>query len=80
MTNAVEQLKSQIGTLSQRERAELAHFILISLEPEEDEAEVARAWEAEVTRRVDEIQSGKTVGKPAAQLFAELREQYPGNQ
>ncbi len=77
MTQTVEQLKSQIGGLSQRERAELAHFILTTLDPEEDEKEVAAAWEAEVARRVEQINSGQIVGKPADQLFAELRQQYP---
>jgi putative addiction module component (TIGR02574 family) len=77
MTEVVEQLKSQIGTLSAKERADLAHFILSSLEPDDDEQAVATAWEAEVARRVDEIQAGQVVGIPADQLFEELRKQYP---
>lgn len=76
MPAIMEQLKSQIRLLPAQERAELAHFILLSLEPEEDEA-INAAWEEEVARRVEEIRSGKAVGKPAAHLFAELREQYP---
>lgn len=75
MTEAVKQLKAQMKELSNPERAELAEFLLTSLEPEEEGA--AEAWEAEVARRVDEIRSGRVVGKPAAELFAELREQYP---
>ena len=75
MTEAVEQLKTQMKLLSNPERAELAHFLLTSLEPEEEGAE--EAWEAEVARRVAEIRSGQTVGTPADELFAELREQDP---
>jgi putative addiction module component (TIGR02574 family) len=76
MIATVEQFKAQAMLFTESERAELAHFLLISLEPEEDEG-VTAAWEAEVGRRVDEIRSGKAVGKAADQLFAELREQYP---
>ena len=76
MTQAVEQLKAQLGHLSAEERAELAHFLLVSLEPEDGDG-VDAAWEAEVARRVEEIRSGRAVGKPAEQLFAELHEQYP---
>jgi putative addiction module component (TIGR02574 family) len=75
MTDTVEKLKSQIGTLTSRERAELAHYLILSLEQEKDE-DYEAAWEAEIARRVADIKSGKAVGKPAAQVFAELREKY----
>jgi putative addiction module component (TIGR02574 family) len=75
MSNAVEQLISQCGTLSSRERAELAYFLIRSLDGE-DEGDVEAAWEAEVARRMDEIKAGKVVGKPASQVFAGLREKY----
>jgi putative addiction module component (TIGR02574 family) len=72
---SLEQFKSQLDQLTQEERAELAYFLLRSLEPEEDGA--SAAWDAEVSRRVSEIRSGKAEGKPADQVFAELRERYP---
>ena len=34
------------------------------------------AWDAELARRAEEIKSGKAIGIPAAQVFAELREKY----
>ena len=46
MTQAVEQLKSQASALSAAERADLAYFLLDSLEPEEDGAE--EAWRQEI--------------------------------
>jgi putative addiction module component (TIGR02574 family) len=70
----VEHYKSQLKKLSPEERAELAYFLLSSLEPEEEGA--AAAWDAEISRRVAEIRSGKANGKPAEQVFAELRERY----
>ena len=75
MTATMEQLKEQLERLPSHERAELAHFLLCSLE-QEAEADVDAAWEAELARRVADIQSGKVVGIPAAQVFAELRAQF----
>jgi putative addiction module component (TIGR02574 family) len=62
-------------SLSQAERAELAYYLLTSLEPEEEGAE--EAWRVEINRRVDETKSGKVVGRSAEQVFTELRERYP---
>lgn len=75
MTETVKRFKSQLERLSQEERAELAYFLLQSLEPEEGGA--SAAWNTEIARRVDEIHSGRAEGKPAEQVFAELRERYP---
>lgn len=75
MTEAVEQLKSKARGLSGPERAELAYFLLTSLEEEEEG--VTEAWRAEIARRVAEIRSGTAVGRPAEDVLAELRERYP---
>lgn len=75
MLENMDQWKFELGRLPQPERAELAQFLLSSLEPEGEG--VDEAWDAEIARRVEEIRSGKAVGKPADQLFAELGEHYP---
>jgi putative addiction module component (TIGR02574 family) len=75
MTEAVEQLKSQASILSVSERAELAYFLLSSLEPEDAGAQ--EAWRAEIARRVAEIRGGSAVGRLADDVLAELRERYP---
>jgi putative addiction module component (TIGR02574 family) len=74
MTEALEQLKSQASALSVAERADLAYFLLTSLEPQEEGAEEARR---EVARRVAEIRSGQATGRPIDEVLAELRERYP---
>lgn len=72
----IEHWKSQLVALPPGDRAELAHFLLTSLDPEEDDdAESARDEEA--ARRVKEIRSGQAVGRPVDELLAELREQFP---
>jgi len=75
MTRDVRQMKTQLKQLSQPERAELAYFLLESLGPSESGAAVA--WEEELDRRVAEIQTGKATGRPAEDVFAELRKAYP---
>jgi putative addiction module component (TIGR02574 family) len=75
MLGAIEQWKSQLGSLPQQERAELAHFLLQTLEPEDEGVE--EAWAREIANRVAQIQAGETVGQPAEDVFAELREQFP---
>lgn len=75
MTVAVEQLKSQVVTLTGPERADLAYFLLTSLEPEEAGAEAA--WNDEISRRVAEIRSGQAVGRSADEVLDELRNCYP---
>lgn len=75
MSRTVEQLKSLLAGLPVEDRAELAHFLLHSLPPEEDVEDEA-AWVEELNRRLEEIKSGKDVGIPAEQVFAELRLKY----
>ncbi len=75
MTEAVEQLKSTAGALTGPERAELAYFLLTSLEPEEEGVE--EAWRAEIARRVADIRSGRAAGRPLDDVLAELRERHP---
>ncbi len=76
MSDTLESLKSQLGGLPSQDRAELARFLLDSLDPASD-VDAEAAWEVELSRRVAEIRAGKVVGKPADQVFAELRERFP---
>jgi putative addiction module component (TIGR02574 family) len=72
MSSTAEALKSQLGTLSPEDRAELASFLIDSLDPEND-AEAEVAWDEELARREDDILSGRVEGESAASLFARLR-------
>ncbi len=78
MPVAMDRLKSELGGLTPLERAELAHFLLESLDdaPSEADSDIEAAWSAELGRRVDEIERGVAEGKPAEQLFDELRKKY----
>jgi len=78
MAVALEKLKAELAGLAERERADLAHFLLNSLDDAsaEADADVEAAWDTELARRADEIEHGTAVGKPANQVFAELRAKY----
>jgi putative addiction module component (TIGR02574 family) len=59
-------------TLSESERAELAHQLIVSLDdPADDPAVVAEEWTAEIQRRLAGIEAGMTTGIP----WDEVREQ-----
>ena len=75
MTEIAERLKQELSQLDARDRAEIAEFLLCSLDSEGNES-VDEAWEAELNRRVAEIESGQAVGTPAEVVFARLREKY----
>jgi putative addiction module component (TIGR02574 family) len=75
MADTLERLKAEAAALSSQQRAELAHFLIHSLDGEEEEG-VEAAWEAEVARRIEDIEAGRVVGIPAAQVFDELRKKY----
>ena len=51
-----------------------AHFLLVSLEPQDDEAE--SLWEAEAAKRVAEIRSGTAKGRPLEEVLKKLREEF----
>lgn len=75
MTEAAEKMRPELARLSAADRAALAHFLIHSLDQEED-GDAEAAWDAELTRRLEEIQSGGAVGERADHVFAELREKH----
>jgi len=75
MTPTLQELKNASSSLPAPQRAELAHFLLRSLGPEEEGW--ADAWRAELARRLEEIRSGQAVGVPAEEVLGRLRERYP---
>lgn len=74
MAVTLEELEAQALKLSVKERSELAHRLIVSLdgEPEGTPEDIAKAWEDEITRRVAEIESGKMRLIPGEEVFAEI--------
>ena len=76
MPSTAEQFKVELRKLPVKERAELAHFLIESLDNEEGEAWEA-AWRAELNRRIESVKNGTTVLEPGDELLARWREKYP---
>jgi len=57
---ALEKLRSEALNLSEAERAELAHELVASLDGTID-SDAEEAWDAEIVRRLAEIDSGTAV-------------------
>ena len=70
----LDELEAQAMQLPLRERSELAHRLLASLdgEPDGTPEEIAQAWDEEIARRVAEIDAGTAELIPAEQVFAEI--------
>jgi len=75
MSLLLQEVANRALELSPEERAELAHELIVSLNDTIDK-EVETAWDAEIERRVKEIKSGKAQGRPAEDIFAEIRAKY----
>ena len=72
MTSVAQDLQTQLSRLPVDDRAELAYFLIRSLDPDG----YSEAWRAEISRRVESVLSGEDTGEDAASVFARLREQY----
>ena len=75
MTEIAEKLKIELSQLSTQERAEIAHFLIQSLDGEA-ENDVEAAWDMELTKRLENIHSGTAISEPSNQVFSQLREKY----
>jgi putative addiction module component (TIGR02574 family) len=72
---SVQELEAEALKLPSHERARLAHRLIVSLDEDANEnpAEVERAWEEEIRRRLAELEAGTAELIPAEEVFAELR-------
>ena len=57
-TEPLQRLRSEILTLSEAQRAELAHDLIQSLDSPRDNG-VEDAWDREIVRRIGEVDAGQ---------------------
>ncbi|MEH6498010.1 MAG: addiction module protein [Pseudoalteromonas distincta] len=76
-TVQLESITSAAMTLPERERAKLARDLVASLDGPADMS-VAEAWDAEVCRRINDIESGKTELLDADEAISHARAQIRG--
>ena len=75
MAVSLDELKTTAAGLSPPERAELAAYLLHTLEPAEDGA--AAEWLALAEGRMADVRAGRVVGVPAEQVLEGLRRPRP---
>lgn len=78
MATNLETISRDALGLPVQQRAALARALIRSLDegPEPDEAAVEAAWDEEIARRVNEIESGRVTGRPADAVLKDLRAKY----
>jgi putative addiction module component (TIGR02574 family) len=74
MTEAAAKLKDQLAALPEQDRLEIADFLLSTVEESHWDSE--DAWDQELERRWQEIQSGTAQGTPVEEVNQRLREKY----
>lgn len=72
MSDTLPELKRKAAELPDTDRAELARYLIESLDGPEDE-DVKDAWRQEVERRIDQIDCGEVQLIPGDEVFARLR-------
>lgn len=75
MTAIAEEITTAALTLPGEDRAMLAQVLLRSIEGPEEEG-ATEAWEAEIARRMDRVRTGTATGRPAEEVFADIRARY----
>jgi putative addiction module component (TIGR02574 family) len=72
MTSTLEQLKMSLSDLPPEERAELARYLLRSLDSEDEGAKAE--WLALAESRMADVRAGRVVGIPAEEVLKGLLE------
>ena len=73
MADLVAELSERAKVLSPEDRARLAEELLASLE-ESPSSEVDAAWDAEIQKRIAEVEAGTVELVPAEEVFARVRQ------
>ena len=76
MGAALKEIEKQALQLPLKERSELAHRLIVSLdgEPEDLPEAIALAWDEEIARRVAEIDAGTAKLVPHEEALTEIDE------
>ncbi len=72
MSMTAKEIITEALSLSSTERARIAEELISSLEDDIDE-DVEKAWQAEINRRIDEVESGSVKCIPWEEVLQKLR-------
>ena len=74
-TETLERIRSEVLELTEAERAELAHDLIVSLD-EPRESGVEEAWEREILHRISLIDSGQAKLLDREEFRQKMRARY----
>jgi putative addiction module component (TIGR02574 family) len=74
----LQEIRKQALELTPQERQALVEDLLLSLD-EPSPAELHALWEKEISRRVEELRSGKVKGIPWEEVQEEMRRRLESN-
>jgi hypothetical protein len=77
MTENAETMKQEVLQLPEADRAELARLLIESVDASED-PDAEAAWDAELSKRIERIETRKSRLRSAHQVLAEIRDKYDG--
>lgn len=75
MTQSIKDLLPQLAILSREDRADLAYYLIRSLDDAEEKG-WEEAWLLELKRRALTVQEGSAQGFPASDVYAEMRKKH----
>ena len=75
MKSTLDDLRTQLSELPIEERAELARFLIGTLD-QECEPDLDAEWDTELARRTEEIRTGIARGEAAPGVLRRLRDRY----
>ena len=70
MTATLQSIEAQALKLSPEERTELIERLIVSVAP----PPLSAAWQAEIERRISDMDAGRTQPVPAEEVFARIDE------
>jgi hypothetical protein len=68
----LEQIREEAMALPEEDRVMLGEELLIGPQSDEELAEIEKAWDVEIARRVAEVESGQAVLIPYEEVMREL--------
>lgn len=74
MTAQTAEIMDVVDSLPIDMKLELIDRLLESISPRQ--LDIDKAWEAEVERRIDDVESGKVKLVPGEEVFARMRKRY----
>ena len=72
MTDLVSELTERAKSLPAEQRARLAEQILATLDPQDEDVDAA--WDEEIRKRIEEIETGRVKTVPSEEAFAQVRQ------